>query len=83
MIILLKTNTFIIINITISDIKKLISYFNILKPNFFIAGAGRSRTARFHTVLKQHPDIYLSEIKEPAYFSFNFHLGKKGTLETF
>ena len=63
--------------VIISEIKKLTSSFNTSKPNFFIAGAGRSGTTRLHTVLKQHPDIYLSDIKEPAYFSFNYHLGEK------
>ncbi len=69
--------------VIISEIKKLNSSFNTLKPNFFIPGAGRSGTSRLHTLLNQHPDIYLSEIKEPAYFSFNFHLGEKWYLNHF
>lgn len=38
-------------------------------PNFFIAGAARSGTTSLYTYLKQHPQVYLSPIKEPHYFA--------------
>jgi ABC-type antimicrobial peptide transport system permease subunit len=42
---------------------------NIL-PNFIIAGASKSGTSSIYHYLKQHPDIFLSEIqKEGRYFS--------------
>jgi hypothetical protein len=38
------------------------------KPNFFMVGAPRCATTTMYTYLKQHPDIYLSLLKEPIYF---------------
>jgi len=43
------------------------------KPNFFIVGAARSGTSALYHYLKQHPDIFMSEIKEPQYFCTDFH----------
>jgi hypothetical protein len=40
----------------------------MVKPNFFIVGAPRCATTSMYTYLKQHPDIYLSLLKEPIYF---------------
>jgi hypothetical protein len=41
-----------------------------LVPNFFIIGAGKSGTTSLWWYLHQHPQIFLSPIKEPRYFSF-------------
>ena len=38
------------------------------RPNFFMVGAPRCATTTMYTYLKQHPDIYLSLLKEPIYF---------------
>jgi len=38
------------------------------KPNFFIVGAPRCATTTMYTYLKQHPDIFLSLLKEPIHF---------------
>lgn len=38
-------------------------------PNFFIVGAAKSGTTSLYHYLKQHPEIYMSPIKEPKYFS--------------
>lgn len=38
-------------------------------PNFFVVGAARSGTTSLYNYLKQHPEIYLSPIKEPNYFA--------------
>lgn len=50
-------------------------------PNFFIIGAPNSGTTSLWYILKQHPDIYLPEVKEPRFFSrddyknnFNWYL---------
>jgi Sulfotransferase family len=40
------------------------------KPNFFIVGAPKAGTTSLYHYLDQHPDIYMSPIKEPCYFSF-------------
>lgn len=39
------------------------------KPNFFVVGAAKSGTTSLYSYLDQHPEIYLSPIKEPNYFS--------------
>lgn len=38
-------------------------------PNFFMIGAVRSGTTSVHNYLHQHPDIFMSSVKEPHYFS--------------
>lgn|SRR6185312_1240853 len=38
-------------------------------PNFFIAGAPKAGTTSLYHYLSQHPDIFMSPVKEPAYFS--------------
>ena len=37
-------------------------------PTFFIVGAAKSGTTALAAFLDQHPDVYLSRPKEPAYF---------------
>ena len=39
-------------------------------PNFLIIGAAKSGTTALYRYLKQHPDIFMSERKEPHFFSF-------------
>jgi hypothetical protein len=43
------------------------------KPNLFLAGLPRSGTSSMHAYLKQHPDIFMTAIKEPNYFARDFH----------
>jgi hypothetical protein len=38
-------------------------------PNFFIVGAPKAGTTSLYYYLDQHPDIYMSSIKEPHFFS--------------
>lgn len=38
-------------------------------PNFFIAGVPKTGTTSLYHHLAQHPDIYMSPLKEPAYFA--------------
>ncbi len=38
------------------------------KPNFLIVGAAKSGTTALADYLRQHPDIYIPQIKEPRYF---------------
>jgi sulfotransferase family protein len=40
-------------------------------PNFFVIGAPKAGTSALYFCLKQHPDIYMSPIKEPHYFTFD------------
>ena len=38
-------------------------------PNFFVVGAGKAGTTSLYSYLQQHPEIYLSPVKEPCYFA--------------
>lgn len=40
------------------------------KPNFFVIGAGRSGTTSLYNYLKQHPDVFMSPIKETNFFVY-------------
>jgi Sulfotransferase family len=37
-------------------------------PDFFVAGAPKAGTTALHAALAQHPELYLSTIKEPKFF---------------
>jgi len=37
-------------------------------PNFFIVGAARSGTTSLYNYLDQHPEIYMSPVKEPNFY---------------
>lgn len=39
-------------------------------PNFLVIGAAKSGTSALYRYLKQHPQIYMSQIKEPHFFAF-------------
>ena len=39
-------------------------------PNFLIIGAAKSGTTALHNFLSQHPEIFMSEVKELRYFSY-------------
>lgn len=41
-------------------------------PNFFLAGAPKAGTTSLYYYLSQHPQIYMSPIKEPCYFASEF-----------
>ena len=41
----------------------------IRTPNFFIAGAAKSGTTSVARYLEEHPQVYMSPIKEPSYFA--------------
>ncbi len=39
------------------------------KPNFLIIGAMKAATTSLYTYLKQHPDVFMTQIKEPMFFN--------------
>ena len=41
----------------------------LVGPNFFIVGAAKAGTTALHACLAQHPDIFMSRVKEPNYFA--------------
>jgi len=42
------------------------------KPNLFIVGHPRSGTSSLHAYLNQHPDVFMTAIKEPNHFALDF-----------
>jgi hypothetical protein len=38
-------------------------------PNFFVVGTGKAGTTSLYHYLRQHPQIYMSPVKEPCYFA--------------
>lgn len=42
------------------------------QPNFFIVGAPKCGTTALSEYLRDHPNVYISEPKEPHYFTFDF-----------
>jgi hypothetical protein len=47
-------------------------------PNFFIVGAQKAGTTSLYHYLNQHPQVYMSPIKEP--FFFDHEMDSKGTV---
>ena len=43
-----------------------------MKPNLFIAGAAKCGTTAWHSYLREHPDIFFPELKEPNFFALDF-----------
>lgn len=43
------------------------------QPNLFIVGQPKSGTTALHQFLGQHPEIFMSSIKEPHFFCSDFH----------
>jgi hypothetical protein len=43
---------------------------HLMLPNFLIIGAGRSGTTSLYHYLRQHPQVFMSDVKEPNYFAF-------------
>lgn len=41
----------------------------MVMPNFIIIGAAKAGTSSLYSYLKQHPQIYMSPIKEPRFFA--------------
>jgi len=38
-------------------------------PNFFVVGAPKAATTFLYESLQQHPQVYMSPLKEPNYFA--------------
>ncbi len=45
-------------------------------PNFFILGAAKSGTTSLYHYLSQHPEVFMSNIKEPSFFCETFQIVK-------
>jgi hypothetical protein len=50
-----------------------------LLPNFLLIGAAKAGTTSLHFYLDQHPEIFMSSLKEPGFFAFE---GTRGHFPT-
>lgn len=41
----------------------------MVMPNFLIIGAAKAGTTSLHYYLSQHPQVYMSSVKEPRFFA--------------
>jgi hypothetical protein len=48
---------------------------DVKRPNFFIVGAPRCGTTALYSYLRQQPDVFLPEYKEPHYFNTDMNSG--------
>jgi len=46
------------------------------QANFFLIGAAKAGTTSIYNYLQQHPDVFLSPVKEPNYFSKDIDVSK-------
>jgi hypothetical protein len=51
-------------------------------PNFLVIGAAKGGTTSLYHYLRQHPDIYMSPMKEPNYFTDEDQLFGKKSVRT-
>ena len=49
-------------------------------PDLFIVGAPKSGTTSLYEYLKGHPDVFMSVVKEPCYFSRDLALDDSGNF---
>jgi hypothetical protein len=53
------------------------------EPNFFVIGAPKCGTTSLARWLAQHPDVFMSSVKEPHHFSTDFSLGDFNDNESY
>jgi hypothetical protein len=49
-------------------------------PNLFIVGAPKSGSTSLYEYLREHPDVFMSAVKEPCYFAADLALDKSGNF---
>lgn len=49
----------------------------VMKPTFLILGAAKAGTTTLYHYLSEHPNVYMSELKEPVFFSEEYDKGIK------
>ena len=52
-------------------------------PNFFIVGAPRCASTFMYTYLRQHPDVFMPETKEPRFFCSDLDSGSEADADFF
>jgi Sulfotransferase domain len=51
-------------------------------PDFFIVGQSKSGTTALYEILGEHPQIYMSKVKEPVFMASDHHDGLWATVRT-
>ena len=52
-------------------------------PNFFIIGAQKAGTSSIHSVLRQHPEVFMSRVKELEFFNHTNRLDEQNFRENY
>ena len=55
----------------------------MIRPSFFLLGAIKAGTTSLHYYLAQHPDILMSDPKEPAFFRLEYERGPDWYWKTY
>jgi hypothetical protein len=55
----------------------------VSRPSFFLLGATKAGTTSLHYYLAQHPDILMSDPKEPAFFRLEYERGPDWYWKTY
>ena len=53
----------------VNDLTQTLNNLTMKYPNFLIIGAGKSGTTSVYHAIKQHPEVFMSAIKEPNFFA--------------
>src|SRR5699024_1670894 len=65
----------------------IVENMNLKRPNFFILGAPKCGTSSMYEWLAEHPQIYMSPVKEPNFYNSDSNLtsarSKKEYLKLF
>jgi len=62
----------------VSQTHAVVQDVTLALPSFFIVGAPKTGTTSLHHYLDQHPQIYMSPVKEPCYFASEVRLEQFG-----
>ena len=46
-----------------------------MRPNFFVIGAAKAATTSLCDLIASHPDVFFCPIKEPSFFTLEYHRG--------
>lgn len=58
---------------SISSEHRAAAQVDVVVPDFFIVGHAKCGTTALYQMLRQHPQIYMPQLKEPAYFATDLH----------
>lgn len=65
-----KNNEIEYLWLKIENLQRILNIRKSKRPNLFIPGAGKSGTSTLHELLQTHPDICMSSLKEPHFWTW-------------